>query len=334
MNKKPDQDPLEDTDEVYIGWLGEDSAPPPAPAQAPRPPEQYQQEPPPPPQQPPPAFRPEPVKRKRRRGRGCFSFLLAMVILLAIYLLLPFNTRILILGTDSRDPNNPLGRTDTMILTSVDPLEPKIAMFSVPRDLWINIPGYGENRINTAYFFAEADAPGTGIEATIDTIEANFGVRMEYTVLIKFAGIVNVVDAMGGVNVDLPRAMSGYDEGTHRLSGTEALAFVRDRAGSDDFFRMERGQLFIRGMIKSFLDPATLVRLPAIVLSIPSAVETDLPYWHWPRIAVALLRAGPDGIDGRTVDRDMATPFTTSQGASVLLPNWELIWPVVNEMFR
>lgn len=332
MNKQSDYDPLEDTDEVHIGWLGEDTAPP-APVQLP--PQQPPARRPVPPHAPPPtAFKPAPVRKKRRRGRGCLSFLLALIILLAIYLLLPIKTRILILGTDSRDPDNPLGRTDTMILTSVDPLGPEIGMFSVPRDLWVNIPGYGENRINTAYFFAEADAPGTGIESTINTLEANFGVRMKYTVLIKFAGIINVVDAMGGVDIELTRAMSGYGEGIHHLDGVEALAFVRDRSGSDDFFRMERGQLFIRSIIKSFTNPATLVRIPAIVLALPSAVETDLPYWHWPRIAVALLRAGPDGIDGRTVTRDMATPFTTSQGASVLLPNWELIWPIVNELFR
>ena len=328
MNTQSNKDPLEDTGEYEIGWIDEDDFRPQHAPPAQQPPV---------PQTPPPAaapYRPEPVKpKKRKRGCGC-SLLLALVIILAIYLLLPFNTRILILGTDSREAGSSLGRTDTMIMTSVNPLEPKIVMFSVPRDLWVNIPGYGENRINTAYFFAEADVPGSGIDATIHTLDANFGVRMDHSVLIKFSGIVDVVDAMGGVDINLPRAMSGYDEGTHHLDGTAALAFVRDRSGSDDFFRMERGQIFIRSVIQSAANPLTWLRIPQILVALPNAVETDLPAWHWPRIAVALLRAGPDGIDGRTVTRDMASPFTTAQGASVLLPNWELIWPVVAEMFN
>ena len=272
-------------------------------------------------------------RRKRRIPVGCLSLILALFILVAIYFLLPFRTDILILGTDSREPGNPLGRTDTMILTSIDPLRPKVAMLSVPRDLWVVIPGYGENRINTAYFFAEAEEPGKGIVSAIDTLDANFGVRMEYYALVEFSGIVQVVDAMGGIDIELPRAMSGYEEGVNHLDGTQALAFVRDRSGSDDFFRMERGQLFIRSLVEAFMNPLTWPRLPLVAAALPGVIETDLPAWHWPRIALALLRAGPDGIDGRTITREMASPYTTADGASVLLPNWDLILPMVAEMF-
>jgi LCP family protein required for cell wall assembly len=276
-----------------------------------------------------------PVRRRRRRvPTGCLSILLALLILAGIYFLLPIRTQLLILGTDSRDAANPLGRTDTIILTSIVPLQPEINMLSIPRDLWIPIPRYGENRINTAYFFAEAEEPGTGVDFARRTINEVFGVNMEYYVLIKFNGIVDVVDAMGGIDIDFPRAMSGYDEGVHHLDGTQALALVRDRAGADDFFRMERGQLFIRSAIRAFMNPLMLLRLPAVFLALPAAAETDLPVWQWPRIALALLRAGPDGIDGRTITREMATGTFTADGANVLLPNWERINPVVDELFR
>ena len=281
---------------------------------------------------------PSPVSPRRRKRRrlpaGCISLLLAGVILAAIYFLLPLRTNLLILGTDSREADNPLGRTDTIILTTIVPLQPEIGMLSVPRDLWVPIEGFGENRINTAYFFAEAAQPGTGTEAALRTVNTQFKVDMDYYVLVKFNGIVDVVDAMGGIDIDFPRAMSGYDEGVQHLDGTQALALVRDRAGSDDFFRMERGQLFIRSMIQAFANPLIWPRLPFIVAALPAALETDLPAWQWPRIALALLRAGPDGIDGRALDRDMAVPFTTADGASVLLPNWALIDPVVEELFE
>jgi anionic cell wall polymer biosynthesis LytR-Cps2A-Psr (LCP) family protein len=128
--------------------------------------------------------------------------------------------------------------------------------------------------------------------------------------------------------------MSGYDEGVHHLDGTQALALVRDREGTDDFFRMERGHLFIRSAIRAFMNPFILLRLPAIFLALPAAVETDLPVWELPRLGLALLRAGPDGIDGRTITREMAAGFFTDDGANVLLPQWELINPVVDEMFH
>jgi LCP family protein required for cell wall assembly len=284
-----------------------------------------------PPPAPPPA--PPPPRRKRRIPQGCASLLLAALILLAAYLLLPLPAEILLLGTDSRETGIALGRTDTMVMTTINPLTADVRMLSLPRDLWVNIPGYGENRINAAFFFYEADQPGSGAAGAIETLQANFGVRMEYYVLFEFDGIVRIVDALGGVDVDLPRAMSGYEAGTHRLDGTAALAFVRDRSGSDDFFRMERGQIFIRAFIREILSPRSWRNLPAMFLALPAALETDLPIWHIPRLAVAILRAGPDGIEGASISREMVTPFTTDAGASVLLPNWELINPVVEEMF-
>lgn len=100
--------------------------------------------------------RPAQPLQKRRNPflQGCLTFFLAGLILFAIYLLLPTRTNILIMGTDSRDPADPNGRTDTMILTSIVPLRPDVGMLSVPRDLWVNVTGIGEQRINTAYFLS------------------------------------------------------------------------------------------------------------------------------------------------------------------------------------
>ncbi len=310
-------DPYDDTQPTRVA--------PPAPSLAPLPPLPIRLTP-----------RPRRQKLPRKRERlptGCSAFLVAGFVLLLIYLLLPFPTTILLLGTDSREADNPLGRTDTMVMTSINPLRPEIGMLSLPRDLWVNIPGYGENRVNAAFFFYEADEPGSGPWGAIATLDDNFGVGMDYYVLFEFNGIVELVDALGGVEIDLPRAMSGYAAGSHRLDGTEALAFVRDRSGSDDFFRIERGQIFIRAFIDELLSPRSWPHLPAAALALADVVETNLPVWLWPRLTVALLRAGPDGIEGATITHEMVTPFTTEGGASVLLPNWDAITPVVEEIF-
>jgi LCP family protein required for cell wall assembly len=220
-----------------------------------------------------------------------------------------------------------------MILTTFVPRETYLGMLSIPRDLWVTIPGYGENRINAAHFFAEAENPGSGPDAAMQTVRQNFGVDVDYYVRVRFDGFLDFVDLIGGVDVELPVAMSGYSEGTHHFNGLEALAFVRDRSGSDDFYRMQRAQIFLTALWNRMLDPAVRRQLPEILPLIFEIVDTDIPLHRWPFLAYALLRVGPDGIDGQVITRDMTNPFTTSEGAQVLGPNWEAINPVVIEMF-
>jgi polyisoprenyl-teichoic acid--peptidoglycan teichoic acid transferase len=284
----------------------------------------------------PPAQRP-PRRRRRSNNLGCLScvtpILVLVLALLAVYLLFPLRTNLLVMGVDRVPEGTALGRTDTIIMMSIIPLQPEINMLSIPRDLWLDIPNVGPNRINTAHFFAEGEQTGSGPRALQQTIQNNFGVRFSYYVRLRFDGFVSIVDAMGGVTVELAEPMSGYDAGTHRLNGEQALAFTRDRAGTDDFFRMSRGQLMIKAMLRQMTRPATWPRLPAVAMAGLQAMDTNLPLWHWPRIGFAMLRSGSDGIDNRTISREMVLPFTTDGGAQVLAPNWDQIRPVVREMF-
>jgi polyisoprenyl-teichoic acid--peptidoglycan teichoic acid transferase len=281
------------------------------------------------------------AQKPRRRGCACStclgiplgSFVLLAIVALAVYFLAPMRTNLLILGIDRPPEGTNTSRTDTMILTTFVPLKPYVGMLSIPRDLWVPIPGYGENRINTAHFFAEAENPGSGPQAALQVVEDNFKVQVPYYLRVRFDGFEKVVDAMGGVTVDLPSAMSGMDAGVHHLDGAQALAFARDRKGSDDFFRMERGQIVLKSALKQMLNPLSWFHLPAMMIALGQAVDTNMPAWQWPRIGLALLRAGPGGIDSRTIDREMVTPFVTSGGADVLGPNWDKILPVVQEMF-
>jgi polyisoprenyl-teichoic acid--peptidoglycan teichoic acid transferase len=280
--------------------------------------------------------RPHRVPARARRGWGrvtAASLGLVLGLSLATYLFLPVRSNILLLGVDSRPQESQVSRTDTMVLTTVIPTRPYIGMLSIPRDLWVTIPGVGENRINTAHFFAENAAPGTGPEAAKQAVALNFGVDVPYFVRIRFEGLVRFVDALGGVQVDLSAPMSGYAAGRHMLDGKQALAFVRDRKGSDDFFRMQRGQIFLQGVLHRMLNPVTWPRLPAAAAVLLASVDTDLPVMLWPQIGFAILRAGPEGIDGRTITREMARGFTTAGGAAVLAPQWQVINPVLLEMF-
>jgi LCP family protein required for cell wall assembly len=267
-------------------------------------------------------------------GCGCLALpLLALCLVLVLAVYTPGRTNILILGIDAREPGSNLGRSDTIILATFIPVQPYIGLLSIPRDLWVSVPGHGEERINTAHIYGELAQPGGGPPAAMATVRANFGVDMHYYLRIRFDGLRAIVDALGGVEVTLPEAMSGYPAGAHHLNGEQALALVRDRQGSDDLYRMERGQIFMRAVLKQLLAPNSWPRLPQVIPAIAAAVDTNIPISKWPAIGLLLLRLGSDGLDGRTITHEMVTPTTTSGGASVLLPKWESINPVLLEMF-
>jgi len=270
-----------------------------------------------------------PVTRRRKRRLRIFI----VMALIVVYFFAPFRTNILFLGTDDSPERGGIGRTDTILLATVVPLKPYIGVLSIPRDLWVQIPNVGEQRINTAYFFAEANKSGTGVEAVRMTIHKNLNVPVRYHVLIQMTGLVPIVDALGGVDVVLDTPGSGLPAGTYHLDGLQALAFARDRSAGDDFGRMIGTQKLIIAMIQKLFQPSSWNRLPQFGSALSQTIDTNIPLWQWPRLLFAIVRAPLFGIDGRTIGRDMVTPYTTSGGAQVLLPNWDAIRPMLKEMF-
>ena len=146
-------------------------------------------------------------------------------------------------------------------------------------------------------------------------------------------GLVDVIDALGGIDVTLDAPQGGLPTGTHHLEGMQALSLVRERYSADDFSRMQQGQIVILASLKKIINPRYWSRLPGASVAVLQAVETDVPIWQWPRLGLALARASLSGIDNRIISREMITPYQTSGGAQVLLPNWEVINPVLLEIF-
>jgi len=265
-----------------------------------------------------------PVKIKKKRSSGCGCAFMLLVLLFAALLLAPFATRFLLLGIDRAPAGSMAGRSDTMIVFSVNPLGPVRAL-SIPRDLWVPIPDYGENRINAAHFFAEAGQPGTGPASALNTLNSNFGFNLKYYLRFNLENFPAVVDALGGMTLSLSQPMSGYPPGDYQLDGTQALAFVRSRSDGDDFFRMAQGQVFIRAFIRRLLNPSVWPRLPQFLAALPKAVDTNIPLWLWPRLGLSLARAALTGFESLALDRSMAVPAVTADGAQILLPDWALI---------
>jgi polyisoprenyl-teichoic acid--peptidoglycan teichoic acid transferase len=270
---------------------------------------------------------PAPKRRKRH-----VWFWLTVILLLA-YFLAPLRTNILLLGTDDSPQRGAVGRTDTIILTTLIPTRPYIGVLSIPRDLWVNVPGVGEQSINTAYFFAEAGENGTGAQAAMQTIRENFGIPVHYYALIHMYGLVAAVDALDGVDIRLNSPSGGWDAGNYHINGSQTLEFVRERSSSDDFSRMKRTQVLALSLVARVLQPESWPRMPGFVYAVFQAVDTNIPIWQIPRLAFAVLRAPLFGIDARVINRDMVVPFQTAAGAQVLAPNWDAINPILLEMF-
>ncbi|MDP1548186.1 MAG: LCP family protein [Anaerolineales bacterium] len=273
------------------------------------------------------AVRAVPVtKRKKNWG-------LILILFIAAYFFAPLRTNILLLGTDISPERGSAGRTDTIILATVVPLKPYVGMLSIPRDLWVQVPNVGEQRINTAYFFAEANQPGSGPDAALKTIHQNFDVPVRYYAVIHMVEMISIVDALGGVDIQLDSPTGGLPAGTHHLTGTQALAFARNRSMGDDFGRMAGTQVLLTAVLKKAIQPSSWKNLPQFIPALWQAIDTNIPIWQYPRLSIAMLRAFVTGIESNTITREMVVPFQTSQGAQVLAPNWAAINPMLKDMF-
>lgn len=245
---------------------------------------------------------------------------------------------ILLLGVDQRACEDTGGawRTDTMILASLDPETNSAAMLSFPRDLWVEIPTVGPNRLNAAHFFGDAyNYPGGGPALAKQTIQDNFAVPVHYYVRINFDGFKQVVDAIGGIDIDVeqpiwddkyPTDDCGYqtvhfEAGHYHMDGDQALKYARSRHYSTDFDRGRRQ----RQVMFAIYDKATSIRiiprLPELWGTKDKAIQTDLSLLDSLKLARLGLQIERDQIRGAAIDESMTYNMTTDQGWQVL--NWD-----------
>lgn len=196
----------------------------------------------------------------------------------------------LVIGSDSRDEVNkedenalsvgstPGQRSDTIMLVRLNHERDRITVVGIPRDLWVDVPGQGEDKINAAYAYG-------GPQLTVRTVESVTGVRVDHYVEVDFSGFVDVVDALDGIEVCLPepiqdpKAHLDMAAGTHEVDGTEALAFARTRATArGDLDRIDRQQQVLSAMLDRAMSTDTLsdpTRLTAFLDTSLSAVTVD-----------------------------------------------------------
>lgn len=303
---------------------------------------------------------PFPLPPARRRSSCLPPLIAAFVVFLCIvgglivsgYILWQWTaalprTTILVLGLDRRPNESSVARSDTLILMTVYPPGPRVALLSIPRDLYIDVPGYGKDRINTAHFWGENATSGGGPALAMWTVAQDFGVPVNRYVRLDFEAFRAIVDAVGGIDlvvgeliVDDAYPTDDYGvthiqipAGPQHMDGETALRYVRSRHGSSDFERAERQQQIVAALARRLLDPAVWPRLPLVYAVVVDNVDTDLGFWDVLLLAPTLYRVGAEGIEHHAITREMTESWTTPSGAAVLLPRWEAIQPLIEGLF-
>lgn len=264
---------------------------------------------------------------------------------------------VLVMGIDRREGEEGPWRTDSMILISVDPATQSVAMLSMPRDLFITMPDYGEgeylDRINLAYFRGDAEEyPGGGAALAKQTIRRNFGIKVDRYLVMDFDGFRRVIDEIGGVEIDVPELLIDdqyptedygtmvvrFEPGPQIMDGERALIYSRTRKSTSDFARAERQQeviLAVRDRVLSLdiIPSLTPTRVGRLIATLDDSIETDMTLEEFLSLVQVAQDIKTRNIRRAVVDSTMVLDYTTSAGAQVLLPKWDEVLPMVEETF-
>ncbi len=228
----------------------------------------------------------------------------------------PAPVTVLLLGTDRRPGEEVTPRSDALLLVRIDPSRGRVAVLSLPRDLWTPIPGHGNNRLNAAYLWGERDGPaGGGLALARATVSGLLGVPIDYVAATDFRGFAALIDMVGGVTVRVERTLVDerfptldrgvttvrFNPGAQAMDGATALSYARIRHPDSDFERGSRQQEVLLALAQALRDRgylANLLSAERLSASLVGYVQTDMP----PERLVELAWALRD-LDAAAVER-------------------------------
>jgi LCP family protein required for cell wall assembly len=258
---------------------------------------------------------------------------------------------VLVMGMDQRPGEFGTSfRTDTMILISLDPKTNRVGMLSIPRDLSVDVPGYGLQRINTAYGLGELSGPGGGPQLAMQTVQYNFGIRVNEFVVVDFNSFIRVIDLIGGVNVyvesaiydpEYPDMNYGYDPfyveaGWHLMDGQTALKYARSRHGTDDIDRGRRQQQVlyaIRDKVTAYdMIPQLAPQAYTLWAELNEGVDTGLSIEQILELAWWVKDIPSGNYTNAVLGWEYVTP-TNWEGKDILIPTRSKMGPLMVEVF-
>lgn len=267
---------------------------------------------------------------------------------------------VVLIGTDTRSASS-VGRSDVVIVASIDPDVPSLTMLSLPRDLYVYIPNYQWERINVAEVHGERNGSGgRGAELLKQTIQYNFGIPVQYYARVNFAGFKRIIDSVDGVDViadcalydefpDMPEGQSDLlaanspfvpvgtinipIAGVYHLDGKHALWYARSRSSSNDFDRTRRQQRVLRAVWSAIQQRGLATQLPALWESLAQTVDTDLSLNDVIYLADIASKIQPPQMRSRFLDGSLLREITSPTGAQVLAYDYTTLQPYLDETF-
>jgi len=259
---------------------------------------------------------------------------------------------LLLLGVDERPQENGMARTDTMMVLTLDPTTLQAGVLSIPRDLWVPIPGYNQGRINTAHRLGELyNYPGGGPALARETVEYNLGIPIQYYVRLNFQGFVDLIYLIGGIDVYVAEPINdplypdnnyGYDPlyipaGQQHFDGAMALKYARTRHDSNDFERARRQQQVLLAVLERVsslnLLPQLAPRLGELYTLMDQSVSTDLTLDEVLALAGLAVKVDRSQIRFAVIDSTCTENYITPEGAQVLIPLRDRIREVRDYVF-
>jgi len=235
--------------------------------------------------------------------------------------------------------------TDTIILASLKPSTNQVALISIPRDLAVEIPGYDWRKINNALAFGrEMNYPGGGENLTAKMVEDVTGLPIHYYGLVDFSGFEQVINALGGVNINVDRSFTDYEyptlnygyqtisfkQGEQKMNGDQALKYVRSRHGNNgegsDFARAQRQQkvlLSLKDKIFSFSSLINPTKITQSISALGNHVKTNMEIWEMLRLTKLAQGVNGDQIITKVFDNSPDGPLKSEvglNGAYILVP--------------
>ena len=260
---------------------------------------------------------------------------------------------ILVMGLDRRPGESGLQyRTDTMMLVSLDPQTNSMGILSIPRDLYVSVPGYATlQRINTPMVLGELQCEGCGPNLAMQTAQNNLGIRVNEFIAVDFSAFIDFVDLIGGIDVTTtytindpayPNMYYGYDPfylpaGDHHLDGATALKFARTRHGSSDFERALRQQEVLYAIRDKVLQAGTLANLiiqsPTLYMQFQESFISGLSLDQLIQLVLYVKDIPKENIYTGVIDQRYVSNYMTPEGAAVLIPNRSALPSLMIEVF-
>jgi len=261
---------------------------------------------------------------------------------------------VLALGVDSGGDNDYLyGLADVIKVVRVDFVTPKVSVISLPRDLWVQIPGieqYGvtEGKLNQSYFYGTKgmgyyDGPGGAPGLMARTLQENFGLTVDHYGTVNMVTFKRMVDAVGGIDVYLPTDVDGrpvddktedmgyFYAGNNHFNGDAALRFSRIRKTDTIFARMDRQTMVICALKDKLLQPSVIGDIPELITSFQGSVVTDLSPAQMSQLACLLPKLSDENIIFGGIPQEQ---LTQARKWDERLGNYTFVWDIDYDLIR